>query len=249
MYGHTNSDISQKLGIYSNTVSKWIKRSEQQKNNEDDILKQKIGYGRPSQINNDIRLLVLTILDTNKYLSLNELHTLINKNTKITKYKIHQILMANGYVYGFPPTTFPLTEEHKMKSLEFAIKYQNFDWTKVIFFDETSYWTNNGLAKRLYNINNIYNKDINYKHSSKIHIWGAISYENKIVDTFTENMNTVKYVDLLETKLMKIYVNDYYILGDNDPKHNSAKAKHFLKNKSVKYIDFPPCSPDPILMF
>jgi len=57
-------------------------------------------------------------------------------------------------------------------------------------------------------------------------------------------MNTAKYIELLETKLMKIYNNNYYILGDNDPKHNSAKAKQFLKNKSVMCIDFPPCSPD-----
>jgi len=118
-------------------------------------LKRKTGSGRPLQIDNNARLLVLTNLETNKYLSLNELHILINKNTKITKYKIHEILAANGYVYGFPPTTFPLSEEHKMKRLEFAIKYQNFGWTKVIFFDETSYWTNNGPAKRWYNANNI----------------------------------------------------------------------------------------------
>ena len=131
-----------------------------------------------------------------------------------------------------------------MRRLEFAIKYRNFDWTKVLFHDETSYWMNNDQVKRWYNNENIYDKDIVYKHPAKINIWGAITYKNKIIDTFTENMDTTKYLDLLETKMIKIYEKDYYILGDNDPKHNSIKSKKYLKDKAIKCVDFPPHSPD-----
>lgn len=186
----------------------------------------------------------MEILKTNKYSCINDLHSLINKKHKITKYKIQKILNENGYTYGVPLTKFPLSEEHKMKRLEFAINHQNFDWRKVIFYDETSFWMSNGKIKRWYNKNDIYDKDVNYKHTAKIQIWGAVSYDMRIIDIFTENMDAAKYVDILKNKLIPKYKNDYHILGDNDPKHNSVKAKRILNKMGVKCINFPACSPD-----
>lgn len=86
--------------------------------------------------------------------------------------------------------------------------------------------------------------DQKLKRSSKVNVWGAISYDSRSINIFCEKMDADKYVGILDESLIKMYSAEYYILCDNDPKHTSKKAKKYIKSKGIKCIDFPPYSPD-----
>ena len=54
-------------------------------------------------------------------------------------------------------------------------------------------------------------------------------------------MDTTKYISILNENILN---DNRYILFDNDPKHKSNKSMNFLSKNKIKFIDFPPYSPD-----
>jgi len=236
--GSNIQDISELLKINRNTVSKWIYRDKKLGNTY-----RKIGSGRREEMNNDTIVKIMDIVSINTYITLDELHDKL-KELNISVYMIRKILHKNGYKYGIPQSIFPLTEEHKKKRLEFAIKYQNFDFTKVNFADEVSFWKNNVSIQRWHNPENIYDRDIMFKHSAKLNAWGCISHNKVSLYIFSENMDADKYIEILQNNYISKYDKNDYLICDNDPKHTSVKVKTFLSKHKVKILDFPPYSPD-----
>lgn len=237
--GYNSQKIADLLKININTVYKWINRYKQ--TNE---IERKSGSGRKTEITNEQILAVVNKIQINVFYSLEDIISKLKESNDISKYMVRQILEDSGYVYGLPPTRFPLTEEHKKMRLNFALTHVQIDWTKIVFTDETSCQENNYRVKRWYNPNNIYDHDILYKHCSKVNAWGAITYDDKEIYVFSEIMNADKYIEILDDYLMNVYQKDFYIIYDNDPKHTSKKAKKFLVENNFKTIDFPPYSPD-----
>ena len=110
---------------------------------------------------------------------------------------IKQILNNNGYTYMHSPKRFPLSDEHKILRLKFAIKYLNFDWSKVIFTDEVAFWMLKNPPKRWCNKNIQEDCDILFKHSSKFNAWGAICINKSFeLNIFTSIMDADKYIDI-----------------------------------------------------
>ena len=237
--GYSSQQIAELLKININTVYMWLKRYKQTKE-----IERKHGSGRKTEITNQQILAVINEIKINVFYSLDDIILKLKESNDISKYMVRQILENSGYLYGFPPTRFPLTEEHKKIRLNFALTHLTIDWTKIVFTDETSCWKNNYRVKRWYNPNNIYDRDILYKHCSKVNAWGAITYDDKEIYVFSEIMNADKYIEILDDYLMNIYQKDFYIIYDNDPKHTSKKAKKYFKDNNFKIIDFPPYSPD-----
>lgn len=239
--GMTISQISDKLKIHRHTVSKWINRKYELGN-----LNRIKGSGRKCYKKNDNIVNIMEKLSNNKFLTLEQIKEKLENEDKIklSLYKIRDILINLNFEYGIPPKRFPLTAEHKQQRLDFAIKYLDFDWTKVLFTDETTHWINMIPQKRWFNKNNINDYDIVHKHLNKRNIWGIICYEFKDLYIFSENMNAEKYINILKEKIIPNYKQDYYLLFDNDPKHKSKKAMKFIMNNNIKYIKFPPNSPD-----
>jgi len=256
--GKSIKEISEILNVNRNTISKWISRE-----NLTGYVLRKKGSGRKENINNDGIIKVINIIQNDTYITLDKIYEKLNninnkvndqKNEvkliteqnggeqltdshvgKISIYMIRKILKINGYQYGIPPTIFPLTEEHKKRRLEFAIKCQNLNFSEVDFTDEVSFWKNNEAHMRWHNKTNIFDRDILYKHAAKLNAWGYISYNSKRIHVFSENMNAVKYVDILTENYLNYYEKNHYILYDNDPKHNSIKSKTFWKKIKLKY--------------
>ena len=177
--------IAKQLKINRNTVSKWINRYL----NSD--MERQIGSGRPSKCSNDVIIAIQQEIIDNKYITLKEIKINLNKdNIDISESTIKTILNNHGYNYIHPPKKFPLTEEHKLKRLKFAIKYLDFDWTEVIFSDEVAFWMSKNPLKRWCNIHIQKDHDVVFKHSAKVNAWGAICItESFDLNVFTINMN------------------------------------------------------------
>ena len=73
------------------------------------------------------------------------------------------------------PCIKPLTDEHKLKRLEWAIKNIDTDWELVYFSDESQICKGpHGKYRWVDTKEN--DHDYNSKHPIKINIWGGIKY-------------------------------------------------------------------------
>ena len=232
--------ISEQLKINRHTTSKWINRY------LNSNMKRIDGSGRPVKCTNDILLAVQNEVISNKYIILKEIKENISKNNMhLSLSTIKKILNDNNYTFIYPPKKFPLSDVHKINRLKFAIKYLNFDWSKVIFTDEVSFWMLKNPPKRWCNRNIQEDCDILFKHSYKFNVWGGICINETFeLNIFTSIMDTYKYIDILKTNFIQKYNDELYFQFDNDPKHTSLKAKNFIKKYKIKTIEHPPCSPD-----
>jgi transposase len=237
--GWSHIRIAKTLKINVKTVYLYVGRYREMED-----VNRKTGSGRKPEVTNEMIMHVMNEIHKNAYYSIDELFTQVNETISITKYMIRKILFGNGYIYDLPPIRFPLSEEHKKKRLTFAISHLMIDWTKIIFLDETACWKDNKQVKRWHNPNNIYDCDVMYKHGSKCNVWGAITYNEKEIHVFHDNMNADKYVQILEDFLGNLHDDDHYILQDNDPKHTSKKARAFMEENKFKTLKFPSYSPD-----
>lgn len=198
--------------------------------------------------NNDNKIQsIFAIIYSNKYLNLAEIKEKIQNedNINISIYAIRNILFNHGFEYGYPPKRIHLTEDIKYKRLQFAIKYNKFNWNNTLFTDECSIWKNKKSMKRWFNKNLALDSDVLFKHYDKLNLWGCISHNtNKILYIFNENMNATKYISILKENFLNVYDKNKYFQYDNDPKHTSTKAKKFIADNKIKTIDFPSYSPD-----
>jgi len=89
------------------------------------------------------------------------------------------------------------------------------------------------------------------KHGGgSIVIWGCFAWsgvENlvKITGILTTNM----YIDILrqnlEASLLQVGLEDNFVFQqDNDPKHTAKITQTFFKSNRIKFLDWPPQSPD-----
>ena len=85
------------------------------------------------------------------------------------------------------------------------------------------------------------------KLSKKVNVWAAISYNSKSsIKTFTQNMDSEFYVEILMEKLSEIKEirEDMMFQCDNDSKYVSKMAKKFYKKNKLKKMEWPSNSPD-----
>jgi transposase len=137
------NEIADKMKINRKTVMNWINNYEQYGNIE---RKKESGGKRKTSIENDHD--IINIVKENNDLSLTDIkNTLESENIKISVSTVYRRLIENDYVYKFPIKKPFLTEEHKKKRLEWAIKNVDRDWNKIIFSDESSLRMN-GLIKK-----------------------------------------------------------------------------------------------------
>ena len=144
-----------------------------------------------------------------------------------------------------------LKKDHCEKRLFWALNHINYDWSQVMFTDETTVFLNRvttkawqfpGAKKVLRTI----------AHPLKVHIWGCFSINGfgKIV-CFEENL-TGKYMTTIYKRgllpsVQKLFPGrkpKWILQEDNDPKHRSKIATDWKKENEITTLPWPPMSPD-----
>ena len=86
------------------------------------------------------------------------------------------------------------------------------------------------------------------KLSKKVNVWAAISNNGKSsIKTFTQNMDSEFYVEILMEKLSEIKEiggEDMMLQCDKDSKHVSKMVKEFYKKNKLNKMEWPSNSPD-----
>ncbi len=150
-----------------------------------------------------------------------------------------------------------LTEKHKKRRLAFGKKYNDAQWHKFIFSDETPFEHQANL--------NTKNDIVWAKNTSEVPplekgkwefrypCWGAIGYNSKTnLCPFSGTLSADGYIDILRKELIPFMEqhyqdNDVTFQQDGAPCHTAKKTCHFLESNDIKYIhpeDWPPNSPD-----
>ena len=121
------------------------------------------------------------------------------------------------------------------------------DWNKILFSDECSIRISGSVQKRWTKRDKtVIQRTV--KYPLKMNIWGYF-IDNNIgsIDIFSENMDSIKYIEILENNILPIIENtdeNLIFQHDNDPKHTAKITKAFLKNNNISVLEWPACSPD-----
>lgn len=206
--------------------------------------RQKNWIWKKKKLSSDEELVIINEIKKDKTLSLNELkHNIQIYNINISKSTLNTALHKNNFIYGKPSIKPILTENQKIKRLEWAHKYLNLDWQKVIYSDESTICK--GLNGRYRWIDkNINDVELTTKHPLKRHCWGCINFNFSDIFIFDGIMDADMYLSILNNNLLKHYEDSLFFQHDNDPKHTAKKVVNWLTNLEIQFIDWPSNSPD-----
>ena len=124
-----------------------------------------------------------------------------------------------------------LTDVHKVARVSWGKQKKSTHWEKVIFSDEMSVWLSGGRLYLWCKKDEIAVKP-SWKHSPKLHVWGAFSARVALpLKIFKENLTGTLYSNILNECLIAqanfFYPDGWVFQEDNDPKHTSKVAKEF----------------------
>lgn len=236
---YTINEIADKMKINRKTVILWLKRYIETNNLE---RKKTI---RSKKTTKEEDNMIINIIEKNEKFNLQKIKNQLNDNNiVISKTTIWRRLINNNYVNGNYLNKPKLTELQRIKRLEWAKKYLNYDWTKVLFSDEATIYLDK-VGKCWYKIGN---RKINEttKYIIKRNIWAFINLQFGLCDydIFNCNLNADKYENILADHLVVVYNSDFIYQQDNHPVHKSKKIQKYFEDNNIKTLDWPPNSPD-----
>ena len=157
------------------TVVKWVKRYEESQSVQD-----KKGRGRKRKTEEKKDFMISKRVKSHPEESSSQLSQYMkDRFVDISPRTIRRRLAEAGFRYGVPIRKPLLTEDHIKVPLKWAMDHRNFDFSKVIFTDETTslVFSKNRRIWQLRGTRKVFRT---VKHPTKLHAWGCLS-ENVVV--------------------------------------------------------------------
>jgi transposase len=173
------------------------------------------------------------------------------KGVDITARTVRRRLHEAGGTYSSPLLKPLLSEKHRNQRLIWAKKHKNFDWRKVLFTDESTFYLNRPAGKT-WNLPGKRKVVRTVKHPAKVHVWGCFSASGfGEIFCFQRNLDAKFMCTIYEKGLLPSAQNlfgdeneSWILQEDNDPKHRSKLAKEWKKTNDIRELPWPSMSPD-----
>jgi len=174
------------------------------------------------------------------------------------QYAIRTAFKKEGYRRRIARRKCPLTEENRMKRLEWAQEHMDWtdeQWDEVLWSDET--WAQPGRHTRIWVTCKPDEKEdpdcVVSRHQRKIGwmFWGSISgkygrHRGLFWEKKWENINEGSYSGIIipiVDEILKQYP-ELHFQQDNAKGHASAFARSVFEAAGIRVMEWPPCSPD-----
>jgi len=226
------------------TVQKTIKRNKEGKGVE-----REAGSGRPRILQANDRRRVHQIALRNKYMSATKIsHKAAQLGSpKVCQNTILTILREQKMFKFVPKVVGSLSERNIQKRVEWCLKYKDFDWTRVVFTDESNFlmyqYKQKVSAKKR-------PEKMVKKHPPSVGIWGGVcSFGTSIMTFYSGSVDSIKYINILNECLLEemkaLYGDeDWFLQQDNASCHVSRYSREELEKMGIKFIEWAPESPD-----
>ena len=237
------SKVSKMSGIPLRTVYRVFARLRDGKSVE-----RRAGSQRPSKLMpNDERRLYQLARCYPKYSSARIGNLAYKYGTaSIDRSTVWRHLKAKGFMKLVPRKIPMLTDRHKAARLDWCEKYRGFDWSKVVFTDETYFqfyrttlpeWCKKRPVKRA------------PQRGPTLMAWGGISARGCTPLAAAKKSVTAEvYQEILDECLIEtmstLYPDGYYLQQDNARPHTAETTRTYLENNGISVISWPACSPD-----
>lgn len=246
--GHTSArEISGRSGVPLRSCERYV--SQLRKTGEIPEIRRS---GRPRKVSPVMRRHLGRLVTENHFITASEIKTQLEvtyPDFEIGEQTIRDELARLGYTASLPRRVPLLTEQAKENRLQWAQRHVHYDWSRVVFSDETTLqmFRNTCLAWSLAG------KPVApmVKHPYKVHMWAAVCARGKVgMHMFEENMDRHLYRRILNKNL---YGNATHLYGrlawifqqDNDPKHTSKDVRTDLDARLPdRVLPWPSYSPD-----
>lgn len=249
--GLTQREIASLLGVGLSTVNYWWNRHLSNVGLE---TKRKEGRKRKTDKETDKR--IFRMADSNPFVPATELRQALALQ-HISDQTVRNRLKEKGLKCHVPATKETLTDHHKQKRLEFALRFQHWtveQWVRVIFSDEKRFCSSGFGPLRVWRPAKRHRYDDKYIRKRvvsgrfSIPVWacisgsGAIDYIHRITDpTLTSDYYIT---NILENLFAGIDTFEFYFVHDKSPIHTARAVQTWLQEHDVHAIPWPAKAPD-----
>jgi transposase len=241
------ADTAKEVGCDKKTVTYWTRRWGKDKNLSD---KPKPGRNRITTPKQDDK--IITLAKKNIDITAAEIQSNMKKRkVEISVNTIRRRLQENGGKYAIKLSKPLLSNMHQKKRLQWAKQLKDYDWNRVIFSDESSFY----LYQRKRKVWQFPGKKKIFrtvKHPTKVHVWGCFSASGfGELYCWTQNLNAEFMIQVYKrgllpssTKLFGKGNIEWVLQEDNDPKHRSKIVNMWKEANGITVLPWPSMSPD-----
>lgn len=243
--GMSIAEIGRKLKRDPKTVRYWLARW----NEEESIaIRPKSGAGRSLDVQQEANLVIEAGLNSGAT-SQN-----LNQNFECTDRTVRRYLSRNdveSFKAPIKPAIVPINRESRVAFAQILRNWSADDWNKVIFTDESSFYSNRTCSRRVWRIRGVESTDelivpASYRRF-RVNIWAAISNRKiELITRVSEHFNSAEYLRLLEQNIPAIRNSkpDMIWQHDNVRFHRTEEIELFFERNGIQKMKWPAQSPD-----
>lgn len=231
--GKGQRQIERMTGLTSPFVQRWMERTDTK-----DVKRP----GRPSKVTPKVVSSIRKIMCGRRRRSVRKVASVLKKR-KIADVS-HETVRVAAYAAGLKPYKRPkkprLTDGQRVARMEFARSHAKYDWTRVMFSDETTIVTHGRPNRQIDQIWAESAEDVppveTVKYSSYVKFWGGIGYYGKSDLVVCEKpFNSNEYIRVLKKGLRNVdsqYASAWELQQDGDKAHTSANTLAWLARRT-----------------